>query len=197
MIGREWLELAAGTVAFILGMFGGFLTGFAPPSHPLDPYTDFALGFGSLLMACVLLLIVGGVRVLGRKTKPRTWLIVASVFFVTFAVSGFVYHDYRDEHSFAWEGPEESHLLIAGDSLTDGARGYAAILREEGTTPTNEVLLREFGGPAAAADVWPEAAIDRVERRMEIGYLVSLLAVSACLFFLVEGLLPYARRPLQ
>lgn len=196
MTAREWLELAAGTVAYVLGLFGGFLAGFAPPLHPLEADGGFALGFGSILMMCVFLLIAGGVRVLGRRVRPRVWLIVSGTLLLGFVATGFAYHDYRDDYSFSWDGPEGVEVFIAGDSLTRGAAAYADTLRAQGSAPTNEALVRDYGGPASAADVWPEGSIDRVERRMEVGYLAALLAVSSCLFFLVEGLLPYATRQL-
>ena len=187
---RDWLELAAGTVAFLLGMFGGFLTGFTPPAHPVNTNNGFALGFGSFLMAGLLLVIVAALRVVWRRVKPRTWLFVSIGFFVAFAIAAIVYHDYREAYSFPWPGPDGDLPMIAGDELTPAAAQIARELEESGTTATPQVLLSEFGGPRQAYDVWPEAALDRVERRMELGYLVVLLTVSAAFFFVLEGVLP-------
>ena len=185
MRSREWIELAAGAAAYVLGMFGGFLTGFAPPHHPWLPDSNFAVGFGSFLVAVGFLVIVAVIRLLGRRARPQLWLAIAGVLLVIFVWTGFAYHDFRQRQTFVLE----DSTYIAGDVLTSRAQNFAEFFQDRnGRFPTKEELLRGF--ESDAAQVWTEASILSVQRRMERRFLVALIAISACLFFLVEGVLP-------
>lgn len=194
MKSRDWLELAAGTVAYILTMFGGFLTGFAPPPHPVRAEDGFALGLGSMLAAVLFLLVIAVVRLTGRRVKPAVWLGVAAALTVGFGIAGFAYHDFKRDHTFVWNAQDPPATYLAGDSLTSYATRLASAIQQQGQEPTSEGMVELSGGPSEAEQIWPRSSLARVQRKMELRYLLVLLAISGGLFFLLEGVLPLLPR---
>lgn len=186
---RDWIELAVGTAAYLLTVFGGFLERLAPPLHPLEVDEDFALGLGSFAIAVVLLITIAAIRLAGRRVRPVVWFAVSLVGFIAFALGVTAYRDYERAHSFT-SGPEGQEVTyIAGDTLT--AYGSELRRRLEGMNEdaSNTALMENSGPVEEASVVWPAASINRVASRLERGYVLLLLAMAIGLFFLIEGVL--------
>lgn len=181
------LAWAIETVAFILAMFGGFLTAIAPPGEADSRY---AVGISSFLMLILLLLV--SVLAQGRLTKKhkKVWLAVAVGAFIITLASAFTYKWNLSRLTFGFPPENPERMYVAGTEFTEDAANYLAT--HSGLTTSQ--LVAKFEGPDNTEMVWTAGSIRKSSMILIGNYAWLVLSVATTIFCLTEGLIGRSSR---
>lgn len=186
MQAKDYLAIGAGTVAYLVGMFGSALMAAAPPLHPLHPSDQTILiGLMKFIVLFILLAISAGVKLYARKRSRAVWLVLALAGFGTFVYAMWSYGSARRQASMELPNENPPVVVAIGTEFTEAAQ---AILAQQPDLSKAE-LLSGFGGVGFITRVWPEASIDASRARFELLYLILVSGIATGLFALVEGVL--------
>jgi magnesium-transporting ATPase (P-type) len=186
---RSIIAAAVITVGVIFGLFGGFLSGIAPPPDPNNfPVVSFAQ-----ILTLIVVLFVYVAALNADHCSPRSfkrlmrsrmrWSIVFTVlacvllmgYYITRAVLVFYYPPDGDKKI----------QCVAGLRLTElGQKGVEGFHKEHGRYPSNSELMMIAGG--VAEDVWTSQSITQSRFLLLILYVFSILMTSACILSLTD-----------
>jgi hypothetical protein len=185
---REMLGKAVEVVTFLFAMFGGFLSGIAPPER----VGTFAVGFGSFL-ALILFLFVA-VIAKGRFSRQRRkiWLAVAGSLAAMALSSGVLYQQKRSDWTFAYPPENGAEELLGGTVYQPRA---LADKEQRGWSVSQ--LVAEYGGPSNRHLIWTEESLGRARTFLTLLFLTLVLSLAGTIFCLVELYLAIHPEPVE
>jgi hypothetical protein len=178
---KQVLGKGVEVIVFLFAAFGGFLNDIAPPG---EADSRFAIGVGSFLALIVLLLATAFSKDLPIRRYKKTWLTVASAFFLAAICAALFYKSNTDRLTFPYPPESTRAEYVSGTELTSDARAY-----KEKTGKTTAEVVAAYGGLASRERVWTPASIRRGKMVLVASYLALILSLASSIFCLTEGVL--------
>jgi hypothetical protein len=169
-------------IVFIFAAFGGFLKNIAPPE---EANARYAVGISSIMALCMLLFIRALSKDQPKQQFRKKWLWAAGILFGVAVIAAFAYLWNIDRLTFPFPPGNRTAEYVAGTKLTKPAEDYM----KEHLMTTKSVLVDQFGGLANRELVWTVFSIRCAKILLTMNYVSLILAMSAMIFCLTEGIL--------
>jgi hypothetical protein len=180
------LVKAVEVVVFIFAVFGGFLSGIAPPE---EANAKFSVGVSSFFALVILLLIAAISSNTPVRKYKKWWLTAASAAFLFALAAAFSYKSNLERFTFPYPPESLKAEYIAGTEMTAEAKDY-----QEKSGRTTSGVVAAFGGLSNREKVWSSSSIQKAQRILIVNYVALVLSFSISIFCLTEGVLGKSRQ---
>jgi beta-lactamase regulating signal transducer with metallopeptidase domain len=175
---KKVLSPVVGTVALLLGLFGGVLTRIAPPD---TTGLAIAVGVVSFLLLLFFLLLSALSRQVSTAKSMKIWLMTGIALTLLSVPAVFVYPTMLDRYTYVPEGNASARKIHAADEfLTLEAKSYIEANPGD-ASPAR--LARNFESDDM---IWQKRGLEIAQQRLLMCYAWLVISLCSAIFCFVQ-----------
>jgi vacuolar-type H+-ATPase subunit I/STV1 len=175
---KKVLSPLVGTIALLLGLFGGVLTRIAPPD---TTGLAIAVGIVSFLLLLFLLLMSALSQQVSSAKSMRIWLFTGIMLTLLSVPAIFVYPTVLDRYTYVPVGNANARKVHASDEfLTPDAKSYVQANPGD-ASPAR--LARNFESDEM---IWQKQGLEIAQQRLLVCYAWLVISLCSAIFCFVQ-----------